>query len=512
MSRNALHRSILAHARARGGAVALEESGGETWTYRELERRSASVAAWLAAAGVRAGDRVGLCLPKSNAAVAAILGTLRAGAAYVPVDPEGPPERNAYVLDDCRIAALVGTREAAARPAAELARRGRSPAMLFLSSDEWSPAARAPAVETGGEELAYILYTSGSTGRPKGVPLSHGNALAFVGWCAETFQPTPEDRFSSHAPLHFDLSIFDLFVGLGHGAAVVLIGAAEGRQPRRLAELISGRKITVWYSGPSALVALVEFGELERHDCRPLRLVLFAGDVFPNDPLRRLRRCLPHPRMFNLYGPTESNVCTYYELPGRISPLRRLPIPIGKPCSHFRAKVVDRRGREVRRGRRGELCVAGTAVMRGYWNPSGSAPSPFLDDDASGRWYRTGDIVRETSDGLYLFHGRRDRMVKKRGHRVELGEIEFLLARHPSVVEAAVVATPHAEQGVLLHAFLVPRPDNTISVLEIKAHCARRLPLAMVPDRVVSLSALPLTSTGKTDYRGLLALIESPTP
>jgi amino acid adenylation domain-containing protein len=363
---------------------------------------------------------------------------------------------------------------------------------------------RAPVAPDGaGSDLAYILYTSGSTGRPKGVMVPHSAALAFVDWCSDAFQPAAGDRFSAHAPFHFDLSVFDLFVAIKHAATVVLIGEAVARQPRALAALVSRERISVWYSAPSALVALLEHGALERHDLSSLRLVLFAGEVFPVKHLRRLRALLPpRVRLFNLYGPTETNVCTYYQIPPLVPEQRTEPYPIGKACPHFEARVVDADSRPVPRGGEGELLVAGDGTMLGYWGLPERTEQAFALDADGRRFYRTGDLVTESPEGDYVFRGRRDQMVKRRGYRIELGEIEAALYSHPAVGEAAVVARDRAEQGVQICGVLVCREQRP-SIVELKAFCATTLPLYMVPDRFVYREALPRTSTGKVDYQVL---------
>jgi amino acid adenylation domain-containing protein len=297
-----------------------------------------------------------------------------------------------------------------------------------------TPAPLAASARPEPDALAYILYTSGSTGVPKGVMLSHRAGASFVHWCSEVFDPRPEDRFSSHAPLHFDLSILDVYLPLKHGAALVLVGEETGKAPARLAPLIAERRISVWYSTPSILSLLAQYGRLEALDLTALRLVLFAGEVFPVKHLRALKKLLPAPRYFNLYGPTETNVCTFYEVPpGPVPEARHEPYPIGKACSHYETLVVDEAGRPALGGADGELCAAGPGVMQGYWNLPEPSARAFIDDGSGRRWYRTGDVVTTDAEGNYLYLSRRDRMVKRRGYRVELGEIEAGLYRHAAV-------------------------------------------------------------------------------
>jgi acyl-coenzyme A synthetase/AMP-(fatty) acid ligase len=335
--------------------------------------------------------------------------------------------------------------------------------------------------------------------------LSHTNAVSFVDWCTEAFAPQANDRFSSHAPLHFDLSILDLYVALKHGATLVLIAEDVGKDPLRLAPLIAAERISVWYSAPSILSLLAQYGNLERYDYSALRLVLFAGEVFPVKHLRTLRALLPGPRYFNLYGPTETNVCTFYEIPAQIPEERTAPFPIGKACAHLQTMVLDEHGQAVCPGEEGELCVSGTGVMQGYWGLPEQSARAFVADSSGQRWYKTGDMVTEAADSNYVFIGRRDRMVKRRGYRVELGEIEAGLYRHPSVKEAAVIALPDAEAGIRIKAFLSCQEGEgkRPSLVELKRFCAEHLPLYMVPDLFSLRAVLPKTSTDKIDYQRL---------
>jgi amino acid adenylation domain-containing protein len=371
---------------------------------------------------------------------------------------------------------------------------------LVIARCRWTGDAPATSVPDG---LAYILYTSGSTGVPKGVMHSHATALSFVDWCSREFAPHADDKFSSHAPFHFDLSILDLFLAVKHGATIVLIGEDRGKQPLQLSQLIADHRITIWYSTPSILRLLTDFGKLEQHDCSSLRIVLYAGEVYPPKHQRTLRQIWSHPTYYNLYGPTETNVCTYdriEEVPGDDG---TSALPIGRVCSGDRAMVVDVDGRPVSEGEEGELLVAGGSVMLGYWAlPEQNARAFHIEADGE-RWYRTGDLVIDRGGGYYVFLGRRDRMVKRRGYRVELGEIEAALHRHPSVSEAAVVAVPDEESGVLIKAFLNWAGDSSPSTIQLKSFAARNLPGYMVPDRFVVLPSLPKTSTDKVDYQRL---------
>ena len=295
----------------------------------------------------------------------------------------------------------------------------------------------------------------------------------------------------------------DIYVPLKHGATLVLVGEDTGKDPARLAALIEERKLTVWYSAPSIFSLLAQYGDLDKRALSSLRLVLFAGEVFPVKHLRAVKSLVPQLRYYNLYGPTETNVCTCYEIPSVVPADRTEPYPIGKTCEHLLSRVVDGDGRDVPSGDEGELCITGSGVMQGYLNLPEQTARAFLVDDAGRRWYRTGDVVRADADGDYVFLGRRDRMVKRRGYRVELGEIEAGLYRHPAIREAAVVAIASDEAGLRIRAFLSCREGQRPSLIQLKRFCAEHLPLYMVPDTFDIIDALPKTSTDKVDYQRL---------
>lgn len=495
---------------ARPEHTAIEDpASGESLTYRELRQRARSVRDALVRANIRRGDRVGVYAPKSPTTVSAFFGILEAGAAYVPVDPAAPPARNAGILMDCSVSAVVISTMLVNRFLEEW-RDARLGELEHLGGDlvllgAIATAGKDVATDRGASlsDIAYILYTSGSTGKPKGVVHTHGSALSFIRWCSEAFAPTSDDRFSSHAPFHFDLSILDIYVAIAHGATLVLIGEESSKQPVALARLIAARQISIWYSTPSVLRFLVEYGRLNEVDCSALRLVLFAGEVFPIKHLRALKAAWPGPGYFNLYGPTETNVCTFFQIPETIPDQRSDPFPIGQACSGDRTMLAREEDGNAKSEKAAELLVSGGSVMQGYWNLPDATASSFSVDASGVSWYRTGDLVSETAGEGYVFMGRIDRMVKKRGYRVELGEIETALYRHPTVNQAAVTSSLDDENGVVINAFVVQSGTARPSLVEMKRFCAEQLPAYMIPDRFTFLPALPRTSTDKIDYKRL---------
>ena len=514
-----LHGLLSRSAHERPDRKAIEDRD-RSLTYAELDARANRVANLLLDLGVTRGDRVGLYLDKSLEAVASIYGVMKAGAAYVPLDPRAPIGRLGYIAADCGIRVLISGAEKAGGWA-ELARSGPSleaivvpnagrvdaetgGGKLLTSSDIDDQDMTAPTDRTIDLDLAYILYTSGSTGNPKGVMLSHLNALTFVRWTVERFGVGPDDRLSSHAPFHFDLSILDLYAASAAGAAVVLVPPELSVFPIMIRDFIRERRLSIWYSVPSMLTMLVERGGLEPGDLPDLRVMLFAGEVFPTKYLRQLVRLLPHVRFFNLYGPTETNVCTYLEV-GEIPDEQTEPIPIGRAIDDVEVFAVSDDGKLAGVDEVGELYVRGATVMQGYWGDAERTERALVRNpivpELRDRAYRTGDLVRQDADGEYHLMGRRDHQIKSRGYRIELGEVETALYAHPAVVECAVVAVPDPMVTNRIKAHVVGRDGVTTDALI--AFCRERIPEYMVPEVIELRDVLPKTSTGKVDRRAL---------
>jgi amino acid adenylation domain-containing protein len=486
---------------------------GRSLTYGEVDRAANIVARALVAGGVRPGDRVGISMPKRVEALPALYGVMRAGAAYVPLDPKAPVARMATVAEDCAIAALVG--EAPRVEAILGAMTGHTPLMALtvggsitteglLRAEAYEdlvagPEASDPQVPGIEDDLAYILYTSGSTGVPKGVMLTHRNALAFVEWAARAIGIVAEDRVSNHAPFHFDLSIFDLYLSALGGATVVLVPDEDAYFGQALADLIRAEEITVWYSVPSALQLVTKIldgpGELPS-----LRTIVFAGEVYPTPRLRELRALVPDVPLWNIYGPTETNVITAYRVDGLLPD--DATIPIGRACEGTEVFALREDGGVAGVGEEGELYARGPTVMKGYWGRPDRTAEVLGPDPRPGALgdpvYRTGDVVRLRPDGDLDFLGRRDHQIKSRGYRIELGEVEAALASHPQLQDAAAVAVPHEQWGKAIHAFVVPG-DGRPSERELRGHMAARIPRYMFPASIEFVDELPRTTNGKVD-------------
>jgi amino acid adenylation domain-containing protein len=521
---------LLTEAAARQPRRPAVASDGCLLTYRELDRLSNKVARALLRLGVAPGDRVGILAPKSAAAVLGVYGALKAGACYVPLDAKAPAGRLGHVVRDSGAAVIVAD-EARASQAATLAGAvPRPPAVVAVSAPgrpEHEEAAGVPAhgaalvpwTAVAGEsaeplteeraietDLAYILYTSGSTGTPKGVMVSHRNSLTFVDWAAAAAGLGEQDRVCSPAPLHFDLSVFDVFATCRAGACLAVLPEAAATFPVSMARWLEAERISVWYSVPSVLTLLACYGRLQQFDLPGVRVVIFAGEVFPPKHLARLMAELPHPRYLNWYGPTETNVCTAFEVPADWAGTR--PVPIGKACANTEVFAVTSEGRRVSRpGEIGELYVRGPSVMRGYWGQPAKTSEALVRNPFRAEHdelvYRTGDLVTLDPAGNYAFAGRRDGMVKIRGYRVELGEVEATLYRHPAIREAAVLPVPDELLGSRLRAVVTADGAGSLTRENVLDHCRQWLPGYMVPDIVEFREALPRTSTGKVDRAGL---------
>lgn len=473
-------------ARAAPDTVAVEAPDGHA-TYAEIDVFANRVAHALVARGVASGDRVGLWLDKSVAAIAAMQGILRIGAAYVPLDPVGPVGRAQTIAADCGLRIVVTDEERAAQDLGVEALALTEARFGGLPGPDTSP----PTPASDPDALAYILYTSGSTGTPKGVCLSHRNALSYIDWAAAAVDARPGDRFSNHAPFHFDLSVFDVYVSASARATLVIIPEGSAYLPKRLVATMIDARISVWYSVPSALIMMMAHGKWPARAVEHTpRVVVFAGEPFPIDDLRQLRDLLPNTRLWNFYGPTETNVCTAYEVHA-LDPEAR-SIPIGGPASSDTCYALRPDGAPAGPGEEGELIVEGPTVMLGYW---GRPPLPS-------RRYATGDRVRVRADGGFDYLGRKDQMVKVRGHRVELGEVEAVLAEHPAVRHVAVAVTGSSTAAKLV-AFVVPDTDTVPGILDLKRFSAPKLPRYMLVDRVRALPELPRTRNGKLDRLGL---------
>ncbi|MFD7659194.1 amino acid adenylation domain-containing protein, partial [Actinosynnema sp. NPDC059797] len=457
-------------------------------TYAGLDAAANRVARRLLDLGVRPGDPVGVCLHRSPAGIAALLGVLKAGAAYLPLDPDYPAERLAYVLADA--AAPVVLTERALRD------RVTAPEVVCLDDPGTAPA-EPVAVPVGPADAAYVIYTSGSTGRPKGVVVDHGGLADLCAWHVREYGITAADRAAQVAAQGFDAAVWEVWPYLVAGARLHLPDARTLADGDALVRWIAERRLTACFL-PTPRLELV-LDDLAAAGTS-LRVVLTGGDA-----LRRRPPAGAPFRLVNHYGPTEFSVVA---TGATVSPEDRadVPPPIGGPVDNTRAYVLDARLEPVPVGVVGELYLAGAGLARGYHGRPGPTAERFTacPFGAPGeRMYRTGDLVRRRADGALEFAGRADQQVKVRGFRIELGEVEAVLAGHPAVAHAAVVVREDRPGLKALVGYVAPR--GPVDVAELRAHLGTVLPEHMVPAALVVLDALPLTANGKLDRKALPA-------
>ena len=488
-------------------------------TYAGIEMLSNRLARALLACGLRRGERVCLLMPKTPLAIACLLAIYKAGGIYVPLDPMSPVQRLSRIVNSCdsrwllaagkvqaTLQALVWRTDARRTWAIgwldELQDSGGIPA-TFTLADVLTCAATAPPVSGRERDVAHILFTSGSTGTPKGVAITHANVIAFVEWARDYFGLRTDDRLSAHSPLHFDLSVFDIFGAFSAGAELHIVPAESGVMPNELVEWMRRSRLTQWFSVPSALNYLAKFKALKLGDFPELRRVLWCGEVLSTPTLIYWMQRVPQARFTNLYGPTETTIASsYYTLescPG--DPLT--PIPIGRACRGEALHVVDEHLQAVKPGETGELYISGAGLSPGYWNdPAETAKAFVTSPDGKARWYRTGDLARIGADGLVYFVGRQDTQIKSRGYRIELGEVEAALSTLTRLRESVVIALPSGDfDGTAICCAYVAGDGRGASPADLRRDLRRLLPEYMIPSQWKAFETLPKNAAGKIDRR-----------
>ncbi|MGH1490457.1 MAG: amino acid adenylation domain-containing protein [Acidimicrobiales bacterium] len=546
MSERRLLSDLVARsAQDRPAAIAATCDGDEL-SWAELDRRVGQLSAALLDGGVQRGERVGIYLHKSLESLVAVHGILRAGAAYVPIDPLAPTDTMAAMVNDCGISTIVsheprraGIERLCTDPGTGVALKtvigidGNPDSDADQDADNetersipgvgrtigWGDVAGfdpANPASVAADDLAYVMYTSGSTGAPKGITHTHYSGMSYVEMSAELYGLGPEDRMANFAPLHFDQSTFEVLSGVAVGARVVLIPEPYLRFPASLAQYIAEQRCTTLYTVPSLFQQLLARGGLAEHDLSAVRWVLPGGEVFPPEPLAQLIALVPNAEFSNIYGPAEVNQCTYYHFDtvGQDETL-----PIGYQCPGAELLVVDGDDRPITApsSEKGELLVRAKTMMAGYWKRPDLDRKAFVDlagpDGASQRWYRTGDFVSWAEDvtqgeDCLLYHGRRDNQIKIRGNRVELELVETALCSLEGVEQAVVGIRPDAAgESVLVARYLA---DETAEPGLWRRSLAGQLPLYAVPATYEPVDDFPLTPSGKVDRRAVRQQISQP--
>ncbi|HEY0481661.1 MAG TPA: amino acid adenylation domain-containing protein [Kofleriaceae bacterium] len=488
---------------------------GQILTYGQLARRATSIAGALRARGVGRGDRAGLLVERDLDLLPAILGTLAAGAAYVPLDPAFPAERLRFMVEDAQLAAIVTAGALAASAAAVI---GAVPAVLLddvAGATEPAPPVAAPAPSGTAADAAYVIYTSGSTGKPKGVCVPHRAVVNFLTSIAREPGMTERDVVLAVTTLSFDIAVLELLLPLAVGAEIVLATRDEATDGSVLGGLLDQHRATVLQATPATWRMLIETGwrgaagATGATGATGLR-ALCGGEALPRDLAGELASRVGE--LWNMYGPTETTVWSAVHRVDEAG-----PVLIGHPIANTKIHVLDEDRQPVPIGVVGELYIAGDGVTLGYLHRPELTVERFVPDrsrvEPDARMYRTGDLGRwrQRADGSGALEclGRTDFQVKVRGYRIELGEIEVALARHPAIAQACVITREDRPGDVRLVGYVVPRPRDAASAAPcddaLRAHLASSLPDYMIPARFVALAALPLTGSGKVDRKALPA-------
>ncbi|HEU4558056.1 MAG TPA: amino acid adenylation domain-containing protein [Longimicrobium sp.] len=502
-----LHVRFAQQAARTPAAVAVTYEGTPL-TYAELDTRANRLAHHLVSLGAAPGDLVGLCVERSLETVIGILAILKAGAAYLPLDPAYPDERIAHMLEDSGTRIVITTSDLQPRVAGDDVKR------VVLDHDAAEIDAHpseAPRVEVQPAALAYVIYTSGSTGRPKGVQVTHANVVRLFTATDAWFGFGADDVWTLFHSYAFDFSVWEIWGALLYGGRLVIVPFYVSRNPEAFYELVATERVTVLNQTPSAFRQLMRADEdaVRGGAARDLalRAVIFGGEALDPASLRGWveRRGDDLPVLVNMYGITETTVHVTYRVIRRADVMAGSASPIGVPIPDLSVQVLDRRGRMVPVGVVGEMYVGGAGVARGYLNRPELTAQRFVPDpagDPNGRLYRSGDLARWLPDGGLEFFGRADDQVKVRGFRIELGEIESVLLEHSQVREAVVLARGSGDEKRLV-AWIVSANGDAPATAELRAHLGAHLPDYMVPSAFVAMDALPLTRNGKVDRRAL---------
>jgi amino acid adenylation domain-containing protein len=486
-----------------GVAVIFEN---EQLTYGELNSRANQLAHYLQALGVEPDVMVAILMERSIEMVVAVLGILKAGGAYLPLDPEYPQERLSFILADTRAPVLL-TRQRSMGLVSEHV------AQVVCLDTAWEAIAREgaqnPATKLSADNLAYVIYTSGSTGKPKGVMIPHRGILNYLDWCTKAYAVGEGRGAAVHSPLSFDLTITSLFSPLIVGRSILLV--SEGQEIEGLGTALrTAGDFSLIKITPSHLDVLCQLLPAEWGAGRA-RALIIGGEALSHESLAFWHAHAPETRIINEYGPTETVVgCCVYEVPvGGQSLIGS--VPIGRPIANMQLYVLDRNRRPVPVGVIGELYIGGDGLARGYLNRPGLTAEKFIPNPFSGevgtRLYRTGDLARYLADGNLEFMGRNDEQVKVRGYRIELGEIEAIVEEHPQVRDAVVVVREDTPGDKRLVAYIVADQAPALEANHLLSLIKEKLPEYMVPQALVFMDELPLTSNGKVD-RGALPLPE----
>lgn len=466
-----------------GTTSGIVDGSSNKTTFDQLIEESQNISKW-SQAYLPDYARVGIFMRSKKYTLKCITSSILANHIYVPLDFEAPLNRNKSIIQTCALHGLWVEIQMYNNLSSELPKHTH-----YKYHDYYLIVFTEVKNIEIPKNVAYILNTSGSTGTPKGVMITHSNVRSFIEWAHTKLELSSHDIIASIAPFHFDLSVFDLFITFKNRTSLILFDTTQTKNPRLLAQQLAHQRVTVLYATPTLLRLLLHHGKIDRYDFSALRYVIFAGEIFPIEDLKRLKQLWSQATFFNWYGPTETNVCTYYQLPNSFEE-RTTPFPIGKACIDNTIKITQNN----------ELLVSGISVFAGYINAPIKTQQVFSTDENGQSWYHTGDLVRIDENKDMVFVGRKDRMVKRNGYRIELDEIEYWMHQLEQVGQCAVVEMKSSKQVEIVCFYTTL---NSIENDSIRAYLIKNLSLYMLPNHFIKLESIPLTNSQKVDYQAL---------
>jgi amino acid adenylation domain-containing protein len=473
-------------------------ASGQSLTYRELNERANRLAHLLCSMGVERDQFVGVLMERSMEMVVTLLGVMKAGAAYVPIDPDYPQDRISYMLEDSQVRLVLTCSERLSNVPSDQ--------LTYLHVNELSTKGNQSIhnldVPLLPKNLAYMIYTSGSTGKPKGAMNTHEGLMNRLSWMQDYFQLTPEDHVLQKTPFSFDVSVWEFFWPLMFGARLVLAKPQGHRDPEYIKGIIESERITTIHFVPTMLQAFVEV--LQPFECVSLRRVICSGEALPAAIKNRFYDKHSAP-IYNLYGPTEASIdVTYWECLRNES---SVTVPIGYPITRTEIYILNEQYQPVQAGETGEIFISGIGLARGYYaRPELTAekflPNPYAKDPGS-RMYATGDLGSVLPDGSIAYIGRNDSQIKLRGYRIELGEITAAIEEHSGIKQAVTLVREDNPGQKRIVSYFIPDQINPTSISEVRSFLQLLLPEYMIPSAFVELNSFPITPNGKLD-RALL--------
>lgn len=521
---NLAHETLQFSAEKFYDAIAVK-IGNSSLTYGELDNISNQVSNLLIQFGITKGDCIGIYIEKSLETIICMFGILKVGAVYVPMDPNNPVQRNIHIVKESGISTIFTMSSNVDRVRNIFQACSQHFKIILMDTDD-STIDRLPNEDTiiefheiaqqseqrkkhdnlTTQDTAVIFYTSGSTGDPKGVMVSHESIVTFIKWALNDLQISRDDKLISHAPLHFDISLLDIFATFAAAAFVALIPASKVGNPGFIIKLLLREKITIWQSVPSILILMVECVNLKEFSFDHVQKVIFTGERMPVKNLKILSRHFNKARFFNIYGCTETNDTFMYSIPNDISKVSE-PLPIGSALPYVSYRIADKNNRDVGIGEEGELHVCTPTVMQGYQKDpyiNGTMVNHQSSNGTMEKYYRTRDLVVQLEDGNLELCGRTDDIIKTNGNRVNLLEVQSCLQSHSNIIESAVFTINDDIIGKRIVAIVSKNNDIILKSIEIRIFCSIRLPKYAIPSIIeIRNDRLPTTSSGKINKKAL---------